>query len=254
MMTGSSMKKKGSLRSNGEQTGGSDRFEGFGPQTFSFFEGLAAAQSRDWFEEHRATYERDVLAPMAAMIATLSNAFAMRGIPLTGDPKRSVFRIHRDVRFSKDKRPYKTHIGATMTRSGAKMAPGVLYMHVAPEGCFCAAGFFRPEPDVLEAIRRRLVAKPDRFREVLEQLSEAGLALGEDDEVLKRLPRGFESVDDADVSDWVRRKSLIVRRPLSSDSVFSRDIAVQIADFAGQAMPLLDFGWRAIGHEPGNAL
>lgn len=226
-------------------------FQGFGPGTFSFFEGLAAAQNREWFEANRPVYEQDVLQPMAALIATLSNAFAMREVPLTGDPKRSVFRIHRDVRFSKDKRPYKTHIGATLTRSGARMAPGVLYIHVAPEGCFSACGFFRPEPEHLDALRQRLVAKPELFRDVLRKMAERGLVLGEDEQALKRPPRGYESIGDADIAEWIRQKSLIVRRPLERESAFGKEIALAIADFAEAAMPLLDFGWRAIGHDRG---
>src|SRR5262245_24668270 len=95
-------------------------FTGFGPKALPFFEALKFHQNREGFEENRSLYESDVLAPMVALIDDLTSAFARRKIPLRGDGKRSIFRLNRDVRFSKDKSPYKTHAGAVMTRSGSK--------------------------------------------------------------------------------------------------------------------------------------
>ena len=85
--------------------GAPDAFHGFGPEGFAFLRELAAEQNRDWFLANKSVYERALLSPMAALLAELSAAFAEHDIPLRADPKRSVFRIHRDVRFSKDKRP-----------------------------------------------------------------------------------------------------------------------------------------------------
>src|SRR5207244_531775 len=95
-------------------------FRGFGQKALPFFRALDFHQDRDWFRDNRAIYDADVYEPLAALIATLSEACAARGLPLRGSPKGSIFRIHRDVRFSKDKRPYKAHAGALMTRSGTK--------------------------------------------------------------------------------------------------------------------------------------
>ena len=83
-------------------------FNGFGPQALPFFKALKFHQSRDWFEENRALYEADVLEPMIALLDDLTARFAKKRVPLKADGKRSIFRLHRDVRFSKDKSPYKT--------------------------------------------------------------------------------------------------------------------------------------------------
>src|SRR5439155_25688264 len=109
----------------------------------------------------------------------LTAAFAKRRVPLKADSKRSIFRLHRDIRFSKDKSPYKTHAGAVMTRSGGKDDPGVLYLHVSPEGCFAAAGFHLPEAGTLRKMREAIKAKPARFKTVLVALDKAGLKLGD---------------------------------------------------------------------------
>src|SRR3954468_22008212 len=119
-------------------------FNGFGKDAFGFFRALKFHQDKAWFEDNRTIYEEQVLAPLTALLADLSTAFAKKKIPLRADGKKSVFRIYRDVRFAKDKSPYKTHAGAVMTRSGGKMEPGILYIHVDPDGCFAAAGFHMP--------------------------------------------------------------------------------------------------------------
>ena len=131
-------------------------FKGFGPQALSFFTALKFHQDKAWFDENRGLYQSDVLDPMTALLDDLTAAFAGKRIPLKGDGKRSIFRIHRDVRFAKDKSPYKTHCGAVMTRSGAKNDNGLLYLHISPEGCFAAAGFHMPEPADLAKLRKAI--------------------------------------------------------------------------------------------------
>ncbi len=91
-------------------------FKGFGKKALPFFKALAFHQSKAWFDENRALYESDVVEPMIALLDDLTAAFAKKKLPLRADGKKSVFRIHRDVRFAKDKHPYKTHAGAVMTR------------------------------------------------------------------------------------------------------------------------------------------
>jgi uncharacterized protein (TIGR02453 family) len=118
-------------------------FEGFGAKALPFFKALKFHQSKDWFEENRALYEDDVLKPFVALLEDLTATFAKGRLPLKADGKRSIFRIHRDVRFARDKSPYKTHAGAVMTRSGSKNDQGLLYIHIDPEGCFAAAGLAR---------------------------------------------------------------------------------------------------------------
>jgi hypothetical protein len=112
----------------------SHRLPGFAAADLAFLTGLAAHNDREWFTANRAVYDERLKPTLSALIDALNGAFAARDLPLAGDPKKSVFRIHRDVRFSKDKRPYKTHVSATLTRDGQKLSPGLVYVHIEPEG------------------------------------------------------------------------------------------------------------------------
>ena len=89
-------------------------FSGFRPAAYDFLAGLAANNNRDWFGEHKPTYEAEVITPFRLLLADVISALAAAEIPLTGDPAKAIFRIHRDVRFSKDKLPYKIHAGGSI--------------------------------------------------------------------------------------------------------------------------------------------
>lgn len=223
------------------------RFGGFGPNALGFFKALAFHQSRDWFEANRALYEEEARAPMMALIEDLAERFAKEGLLLTGDGKRSLFRLNRDIRFSKDKSPYKTHLGAVMTRSGAKGEAGLLYLHISPEGCFVAAGFHLPEPAQLLMIRKTIQAKPASYAAMNKALAKGKLRLGEDGARLKRMPKGFEKHKDTPLADAFLRKSFIVEEALAEKEILRPALAGKIVNFAKRSAPLLDFGWAALG-------
>ena len=183
---------------------------------------------------------------MAALIVAVSAELAWRGLPLEGDPKRSGFRINRDIRFSADKSPYKTQIGAVWYRQGSgKDGAGILYFHLADQGCFAAAAFYHPEPEVLDSIRERIRVHPDRFLSVQSSLASHGLTLS-DAEALTRMPKGFEDLRNSEVAPALRLKSFIVRRPFSAKQVGGAGLVPAVADLAADAMPLLRFGWDAV--------
>src|SRR5437870_6030218 len=148
-------------------------FAGFRPAAFAFFRGLRDNNDPNWFKPRKAVYETEVLAPFRALIAAVTAALAEAGIPLAGDPARSIFRIYRDVRFSPDKRLYKTHAGAVLTRSGRRRDPGLLYLHVAPAESMVAAGFWHPEPDLLRRLRQAVLNDPEAFLAVVDGLAAA---------------------------------------------------------------------------------
>lgn len=212
-------------------------FDGFGADAFGFFADLAANQNRDWFTANKARYEAQVRAPLAALVVDLSAALAERDIPFRGDPKTALFRIHRDVRFSNDKRPYKTNAGAVLRRGGLKGEPGMIYVHISPEGCFAAAGYYHPEPKVLADIRRVIAERPSTWREILAAVDAAGLDLSQEDK-LTRPPRGFDAVTDPDLVDALKLKSFLIRRPLSRDAVSDAGLIETLADFAEQIWPV----------------
>ena len=213
---------------------------------FEFLRGLAANNEKSWFEANRATYESAVREPVAALVASVTTELTKRGLPLEGDPKRSVFRLHRDTRFSHNKSPYKTNVGVVWFRQGSsKGGPGVLYFHLDPAGCFVGAAFWHPEPEVLDSIRERIRVHPDRFEAMQAELCHAKLAL-EDSERLSRMPKGFEDLKGSAIDPALRLKNFVVRRKLSDKIVQGRALATKIVDFAGQSLPLLRFGWDAV--------
>ncbi|RZJ03200.1 MAG: DUF2461 domain-containing protein [Brevundimonas sp.] len=120
-------------------------FSGFDPADLAFLSGLAAHNDRDWFTANRAVYDDRLKPALAALIEATTRACADRDLPLGGEAKRSLFRIHRDTRFGKDKRPYKSHVSATLTRDGGKLSPGLVYIHIEPEGGSRAALAFDPD-------------------------------------------------------------------------------------------------------------
>jgi uncharacterized protein (TIGR02453 family) len=221
-------------------------FTGFSAKGLDFLSDLANEQNREWFEANKAIYERELKQPMVALIAALGFAFAVHELDLSSDPKRAIFRIHRDVRFSKDKRPYKTHIGASLTRSGEKLAPGLVYIHIDPTGSFAAAGCWRPEPAQLHKIRLRMRERSEELLTIVSDLKKKGLTLDEGD-ALKKTPRGFEDVEDDDILDLLKLKSLIVRRELSRETVLDGDRLVEdLVRFTQAVYPLLKFIWRGV--------
>ena len=253
-------------------------FPGFAAADLAFLTGLAAHNDREWFTANRAIYDERLKPTLSALIDALNGAFAARDLPLAGDPKKSVFRIHRDVRFSKDKRPYKTHVSATLTRDGQKLSPGLVYVHIEPEdgplpafdpetidpldpstlpsaqdadayaggGPFAAAGFYLTERPHIDAFRRAIVADPKGWAAVEKALTAKGLPL-EPGEPTKRMPKGFEDHAGMTLEPALKRTRWLVRRPLTSAEIGDDELPEVIADFAADARPLLTFGWKALG-------
>ncbi|MDR3521733.1 MAG: DUF2461 domain-containing protein [Acidocella sp.] len=220
-------------------------FEGFAPGAFTFFKMLKQNQDKTWFAAHKAQYEAEVTAPMGALVCELSARFAKAGLSLQGDAKRSLFRINRDVRFSNDKSPYKTHAGAVMTRTGEKNSPGLLYIHLDPEGCFMAAGFYHPEPADLQILREGIVHHAAAWVKLEKALAGHGLALSRDDTLI-RPPKGFE-VDDEEILAALKLKSWVVKRELTQGEMREAGLVQTIMEFALAVSPVLKFGWTRLG-------
>jgi len=220
-------------------------FTGFSPEAVQFLADLAANNDRAWFQPRKADYERLLKEPLEALVAALAVRFADRGIPLLADPKRSTFRIYRDTRFSKDKSPYKTNVGASFpwTEGGspddtAHGAGG--YFHFQPGEMYAGGGMWMPEKARLDAFRRAIVEDPERVRAALED--PAFVAVYETvrtHDQLKRVPPGLPA--DHPMADYFRWKDLVFSRRLSDAVVQSPDLPdVLAADYAA-ALPVFRF-------------
>ena len=220
-------------------------FTGFGAGALGFFADLDAEQSREWFEANRPVYEAQARGPMESLVASLSFALAARDIPLTGDPRRALFRIHRDVRFGRDKRPYKTNVSAVLTRDGDKGSAGLLYIDIGHADCFAALGFWQPEPEQLALFRERIMERPEEWRAIEASLAARGKPLLRDG-AAARLPRGLDPVRSVGLEDTLKLKSFVVRQPIPPAEIGDPGLVDRLAVFAETGLPLLAFGWSAL--------
>ncbi|OIM97753.1 hypothetical protein A9236_00155 [Polynucleobacter sp. QLW-P1DATA-2] len=219
-------------------------FTGFNPKAFQFLEELTNNQNRVWFAEHRSEYEQFVREPMKRFTETLSDSLAQKDVPLWGDPKRSLFRINRDARFSKAKHPYNMHASGLFTRTGDKHSSGVLYFRLDPLGSRCAAGYMQPEPPVLKKLRQGILDNPKAWLSLEKSLKRKGYEL-DYSYSLARIPRGFDDVP-KDVEDAMKLKGWIIRKQLPRSLICSKDLIKEVTNFAKDMLPLLSFGWHAL--------
>ena len=223
-------------------------FSGFRPAAFAFFRDLRDNNDPAWFKPRKAVYETEVLAPFRELITAVGGELRDAGLPLVGDPARGIFRIYRDVRFSPDKRLYKTHAGAVLTRSGGRRDPGLLYLHVAPGESMVAAGFWHPETQLLTKLRRAVFDDPEGFLAIADRLAGAGCPLASDEQ-LSRPPRGFEAAKGTPVEEYVGWKSSTTHAALSDAETQSAQLVGHIVDFARLPLTLLEWGWAAVDDE-----
>ena len=155
-----------------------------------------------------------------------------------------MFRINRDVRFSKDKRPYNQHLSAILSPDGTKTSQGVLFVYIGVDRCFAAVAWWQSQPALLQAMRKAIATRPQAFRSMVAALKKNGLELG-DEERMKRLPRGFEDVTDPELGAAVRNRHFVVRHTIDPSGIHSPGLVDELVDFTLRAKPLLDWG-RAI--------
>jgi uncharacterized protein (TIGR02453 family) len=231
------------------------RFRGFGPEALRFLRRLARNNRKEWFERHRPIYETEVRDPMRALVEEMDVRLARLAPELTGDPKRSVFRIHRDIRFSADKSPYKTHAACQFYHHDAGRGAGQdaagagagLYFQLADGECFVAGGMWMPARPALDRIREAIADAPDEFEALLEAPDFRRRFRRLDEEaVLKRMPRGYAESHPA--AGWLRYCSFTATRMLTEREARSPRLPAMLErDFAA-LVPLVRWLNRAIGY------
>ena len=217
-------------------------FPGFRPEALAFLSDLREHNDRDWFKARKEVYDDDLLWPARCLVADIAGQASRAGLPLTAEPKKAVFRIYRDTRFSKNKAPYKTHVGLVWSRTGNKNEPGALYAHVEPGGCFLGAGFWAPEAPLLRRWRERLAGDPASWLAAVAEVEGAGLTV-EGRDSLKRMPRGYEDFAESDVAEALRWKGAVATQKVADADVLRPDFAEQVVAFGTAALPLLEWGW-----------
>lgn len=180
----------------------------FTPEALTFLRALKRNNRRDWFHERRDEYETLLRRPMVAVIERLGEEFRGFAPGLMADPKRSLYRIWRDTRFSADKRPLKTNVAAVFPhRHGTRHSSAGLYLEVSPDHVFAGGGLYMPESQGLRLIRQRIADDPDAFARVAtaSAIRRVGGLRGES---LTRVPRGFPA--DHPAAEYLRMKQFLV--------------------------------------------
>ena len=233
------------------------RFEGFGPEAIRFLGRLERNNRRDWFERHRPVYEREIRDPMRALVEEMDVRLARLAPELVGDPKRSIFRIHRDVRFSADKSPYKTNAACQFYHCDAGRGAGQdaegagagLYFQIARGECFVAGGMWMPARSALDRIREAIADAPEDFEAFLRAPRFKRRFRRLDQEAqLKRMPRGFAETHPA--AGWLRYRSFTATRMMTEREVESPRLPDILAHDFAALVPLVRWLNAAIGYRP----
>jgi uncharacterized protein (TIGR02453 family) len=223
------------------------RFAGFAPEAIQFLVDLSANNERAWFQPRKAEYERLLKEPLEAFVAALGERLEARRIPLAADPGRAPFRIYRDVRFSKDKSPYKTNVAASFPWSGTVGAAATDvergphgvggYFHFSPGEIYVGGGMWHPEKPRLDAFRRLIVDEPGRVHGAIEDPAFVAHFEKIGGERLHRVPTGFPA--DHPDAELLKLKDVTFGRRLSDDDALSPDLPEIVADDLAAGVPVM---------------
>ncbi len=232
-------------------------FGGFPTAAFTFLNGLAEHNEREWFEARRDTYETALREPMKALIEEMDSRLATFVPEITGTAKGSMFRIHRDIRFSKNKAPYKTNaacwffhrdskgnVGQDAVHGGAGM-----YFHLEPRACFAGGGVWMPPSPVIKRIRAALDVGYEEFESIVSAKPFKKLfGAMETEAMLKRMPRGFAAEHPA--GDWLRYQSFTAGCALKQSDVTTVALADRLEEIYRTITPLVRWLNTAMGFRP----
>lgn len=208
--------------------------------TIGFLKKLRKNNNREWFNDNKNLYEdakRDFSFFIGELVDRISEFdSAVRGL----QPEKCVFRIYRDVRFSKDKKPYKTNMGASMNPGGRKSNVAGYYFHLEPGSCFLAGGKWMPEPDELKMIRTAIMKNPRRLKNIASNKDFKKYFGDVHGAKLKTPPKGFPKEHEA--LEYLKLKSFIAYSEVKSDEkILSKNFPDRAAKIFKTMKPMIDF-------------
>jgi uncharacterized protein (TIGR02453 family) len=167
-------------------------FPGFPPEAMEFFRALKKNNKREWFQKRKHIYEEKVLAPMVDLVTAFNRRLVRFAPEYVNEPRRAIYRIYRDTRFSKDKTPYKTHIAAVFPHQGlGKHNCGGFYFGIDPDELEVAGGLYMPGPEQLRAVRDHIAASSKEFERLVSNKTLRGLMGSLWGDQLSRVPKGY---------------------------------------------------------------
>ena len=207
--------------------------------TLQFLRTLEKNNNREWFNENKTTYQeaqQDVISFVEKLIEEMVVFDEEIG---KADAKKSLFRIYRDTRFSKDKSPYKTNFGASLGMGKGSQKAGY-YLHIEPGKSFLAGGIYMPESSVLKEIRKEISAFGEEFLTIVEKDEFRNYFRGLSvEDKLKKVPQGFEKDDK--MAEFLKLKHYIVTHPVSDEQLLNENAAKEFAKIYKSMKPLNDF-------------
>src|SRR5436190_12062052 len=212
----------------------------FSPATLAFLRALKRNNDREWFKARKARYERDVKAPMLALIEQLAIDFKAFAPEIVASPKVSMYRIYRDTRFSADKTPLKTNVAASFPWRGLHRHQGAgLYFEVAPGWVWIGGGMYAPEPPQLVKVRAHIAETWPEIQTLTRARPFKTLigALGGDR--LTRVPRGYPA--DHPAADILRHKQFLAGRELPAETATGEDFYPTLLATFKAIVPLVRF-------------
>ena len=216
----------------------------FSPSFFSFLNDLKHHNDRDWFNAHKEHFENDVKKSAMEFISDFAPSLAKISKHFVADPQKSMFRIYRDTRFSKDKSPYKTHVGIQFRHDKGKDAhtPG-FYLHLEPGQVFVGIGIWHPDSTSLTKIRNAIVDDPAAWKRASQgkKFTSVYSLAGES---LKRPPKGYDPSHKF-VTDLMR-KDFIASAKLSENTVIQPDFLEVFAEYCSAGAPFIRFLSNAV--------
>ncbi len=216
------------------------RFPGFPGEMVEFFRGLEKNNNREWFQKRKSVFEAAVKLPMVDLVEQINQELAKFAPDHINDPKKAIYRIYRDTRFSNDKTPYKLHIGAIFPhRRLEKHGGGGFYFHVSHQEFLVAGGAYMPGKDELLAIRTHVAARHGELRKIIAAKRFRDLFGELAGESLVRPPKGFDAAHPA--IGIIKRKQWYAYTSEPAGIVTSPSLGEEVVKRFRALQPLVEF-------------
>jgi uncharacterized protein (TIGR02453 family) len=216
-------------------------FSGFPKSGIDFFKRLKRNNDRKWFEEHKGEYENLVKAPMQSLIMSLQPRIAQFAPEFDLNPKRAIFRIYRDIRFSSDKTPYKTYSAAHFVLRGQPKGfiGSGYYIQVGPGEAYTGGGIYIPDGDQLKKIRKAIAARGEEFLEIVNAPRFKKRFSPFNWQQLKCMPKSYDEIHP--MAEWLKYKQFFVGVSWPESKCYRGKFVDEVAKICEEVTPLVRF-------------
>ena len=213
--------------------------------TLKFLKELSKNNNKEWFEKNKKRYE-NTQSEIKLFTADWINEYGKKDVSIAHlEPKKCIFRINKDVRFSANKLPYKNNLGAYLNKGGKSSNTAGFYLHIEPDNCFFGAGNYQPMPDELIKIRQEIDYNFSDFKKIIssKKFRESFGDLNAENK-LKRPPKGYDENNAA--IEYLKLKGFTVFKKLKNEELTSKDFIKIITELSVTVKPFIDFLNNAI--------